>query len=167
MTSLHATPARRPGASRFLSLRLGSSRYGIPVAQVREIIVMAPLTEVPRMPPHIRGVINLRGNVVPVVGLRERFGMPALADESRACIVVLQPLGTAHAGSLVGAIVDAVDEVVPLADAEIGPPPEFGGQLDTRHLIGIATRNGTVLTLLDVAHLFDPETDPTTPRTLP
>ena len=64
------------------------------VAQVREIIVMCPLTEVPRMPAHIRGVINLRGTVVPVVGLRERFGMPPLDDEGRACIVV--QIGRAH-----------------------------------------------------------------------
>ncbi|MEN9706407.1 MAG: hypothetical protein RLZZ393_2286, partial [Pseudomonadota bacterium] len=100
-----AAPSPRPG--RYLGLRLGGSRYGIPVSQVREIIVMCPVTEVPRMPAHIRGVINLRGTVVPVVGLRERFGMPTLDDETRACIIVLQPLGNARPGSLVGAIVDA------------------------------------------------------------
>jgi len=167
MTNLNAAtaPPSRPG--RYLGLRLGGSRYGIPVAQVREIIVMCPVTEVPRMPAHIRGVINLRGTVVPVVGLRERFGMSPLEDEARACIVVLQPLGTARPGSLVGAIVDAVDEVLALADSEIGPPPEFGSQFDVRHISGIATRNGNVHTLLDVAHIFDPELNSTTLRTTP
>jgi purine-binding chemotaxis protein CheW len=80
---------------------------------------------------------------------------------------VLQPLGTARPGSLVGAIVDAVDEVIALADSEIGPPPEFGGQFDVRHISGIATRNGAVHTLLDVAHIFDPELNSTTLRTTP
>lgn len=167
MTSLVPATSSTARPARYLGLRLGGSRYGIPVAQVREIIVMCPVTEVPRMPAHIRGVINLRGTVVPVVGLRERFGMPPLEDETRACIVVLQPLGIARPGTLVGAIVDAVDEVLALPESEIGPPPEFGDQLDVRHIAGIATRNGLVHTLLDVAHIFEPETHSTTPRTLP
>jgi purine-binding chemotaxis protein CheW len=167
MTNLNPAAAPPPRPGRFLGLRLGGSRYGIPVTQVREIIVMCPVTEVPRMPAHIRGVINLRGTVVPVIGLRERFGMQALEDEARACIIVLQPLGSARPGSLVGAIVDAVDEVIALADADIGPPPEFGGQVDVQHISGIATRNGLVHTLLDVAHIFDPELNSTTLRTTP
>jgi chemotaxis signal transduction protein len=98
MTNLNPAAAPPPRPGRFLGLRLGGSRYGIPVTQVREIIVMCPVTEVPRMPAHIRGVINLRGTVVPVIGLRERFGMQALEDEARACIIVLQPLGSARPG---------------------------------------------------------------------
>ncbi|MFM1886904.1 MAG: hypothetical protein RL026_2061 [Pseudomonadota bacterium] len=140
--------------ARYLSFRLGDDGYVVPVQAVREILVICPVTPVPCMPAHIRGVINLRGTVVAVADLRTRFGMPATADGDRSCIVVLQ-LGTRGGlHNLLGIVVDQVEEVIALAGGEIGPPPDFGGALDTRHITGIATWRGQVRTVLDVDEIF-------------
>lgn len=145
------TAKAKPG--RYLTFTLGRESYGLPVLFVREIIRICPITPVPRMPAYIRGVINLRGKVVPILDLRAKFGLAATAESERACIVVVQ-LGDSPAHlTLMGAIVDAVEEVVQLNAPEIEGAPDFGGSPDTHYILGIAKVRGTVKTLLDLQRI--------------
>jgi len=142
----------KPG--RYLTFRLGRESYGLPVLGVREIIRLCPITPVPRMPAYIKGVINLRGKVIPILDLRAKFQLARDAYDERACIIVVQA-GTAPAPvTLIGAIVDAVEEVVQLGEADLEPTPDFGGSPDTQYILGMATVHGGVKTLLDLDTVF-------------
>ena len=142
-------------AGRYLTFALGADSYGLPVLVVREIIRLCPNTSVPRMPEYVKGVINLRGTVIAVIDLRAKFEMPSASLGDRTCIIVVQvrsPSGSGH--TLMGAIVDTVEEVVNLAADEIEPTPDFGGSLDTRYMLGVATIRGGVKTLIDIEKIF-------------
>ncbi len=143
--------------SKYVTFTLGQESYGLPVLHVREIIRICPITPVPNMPPHVRGVINLRGTVIAVLDLRAKFSMaPVLAGE-RACIIVLQ-LGVASTRpTLIGIIVDAVEEVVQLGNSEIEPCPNFGGSTASQYILGVATVRGGVKTLLEIEKIFAEE----------
>ena len=142
-------PVARPG--KYLTIRLGRESYGIPVLKVREIIRICPITWVANMPPQVRGVINLRGKVIPVVDLRTRFGLPAGADHDRTCIVVTQVAATVGNGSrLYGVIVDGVEDVAHFTAADIQPTPDFGGAIDTRFITGMAKTGDSVKSLIDL-----------------
>ena len=142
-------PVARPG--KYLTIRLGRESYGIPVLKVREIIRICPITRVANMPAQVRGVINLRGKVIPVVDLRTRFGLPAEADHDRTCIVVTQVSATLGNGSrLYGVIVDGVEEVAHFSAADIQPTPDFGGAVDTRFITGMAKAGDSVKALIDL-----------------
>jgi purine-binding chemotaxis protein CheW len=147
-----ATAARLAAApGKYLTMTLGGESYGIPVLKVREIIRLCPITRVANMPPHVRGVINLRGKVIPVVDLRTRFGVSAGPDHDRTCIVVTQVAATAGSGPrLYGVIVDAVEEVANFSAADIQPAPDFGGAIDTRFLTGMARQGDAVKSLIDL-----------------
>ncbi len=137
-------------AGKYLTFTLGQESYGVQVLKVREIIRLMEITAVPQMPDYIKGVINLCGKIVPVVDLRLKFGLAKTEDTERTCIVVVQ---VAHAGgtrSNIGVIVDAVEEVVNLAASEIEDVPDFGSQLQTDYLLGMAKLKGVVKTLLDI-----------------
>jgi purine-binding chemotaxis protein CheW len=147
-----AAPAAKPG--RYLTFKLGRESYGLPVLGVREIIRLCPITPVPRMPDYIKGVINLRGKVIPILDLRAKFQLSSESYGERACIVVVQ-VGTPPATvMLMGAIVDAVEEVVQLSEAELEPTPDFGGSPATDYILGMATIHGGVKTLLDLNQVF-------------
>lgn len=134
---------------KYLMLQLGAEEYGIRVLQVREIIGVQDITTVPHTPKHVKGVINLRGKVIPVVDLRLRFGMPPVEATSRTCIIVVQVRGTA-ATALIGLLVDGVCEVTTLASEDIEDPPEFAGSLPAPFLLGMAKGKGKVRILLDI-----------------
>src|SRR3954462_12153539 len=104
--------AAKPG--RYLTFKLGRESYGLPVLGVREIIRLCPITPVPRMPDYIKGVINLRGKVIPILDLRAKFQLSSESCGERACIIVVQLGAPPAAVTLMGAIVDAVEEVVNL-----------------------------------------------------
>lgn len=141
--------AARPG--KYLTITLGHESYGIPVLKVREIIRICPITRVANMPAQVRGVINLRGKVIPVVDLRTRFGLPAGADHDRTCIVVTQVAATVGNGSrLYGVIVDGVEDVANFSAADIQPTPDFGGAVDTRFITGMAKSGDSVKALIDL-----------------
>ena len=144
--------AAKPG--RYLTFKLGQESYGLPVLGIREIIRLCPITPVPRMPEHIRGVINLRGKVIPILDLRAKFQLSRESYGERACIVVVQAGAPPATVTLMGAIVDAVEEVVQLSEAELEPTPDFGGSPDTGHILGMATIHGGVKTLLDLNKVF-------------
>jgi purine-binding chemotaxis protein CheW len=137
------SPAVRAG--RYLIFVLGAEEYGIEVLKVREIIGPLPITRVPRMPEAVRGVINLRGKVIPVVDLRVRFGLEATDHGARTCMVVVQT----GAGEF-AAMVDRVCEVATIAESEIEDTPAFGAAVDTDYLLGVAKLGTRVRLLLDI-----------------
>ncbi len=144
--------AAKPG--RYLTFKLGPESYGLPVLGVREIIRLCPITPVPKMPAYIKGVINLRGKVIPILDLRAKFQLSNESYGERACIIVVQ-VGTSPTNlMLMGAIVDAVEEVVQLSAAELEPTPDFGGAPSTDYILGMATIHGGVKTLLDLDKVF-------------
>jgi len=144
--------AAKPG--RYLTFRLGRESYGLPVLGVREIIRLCPITPVPRMPEYIKGVINLRGKVIPILDLRAKFQLSTGSYGDRACIIVVQVGAPPVTVMLMGAIVDAVEEVVQLGEKELAPTPDFGGSPNTDYILGLATINGGVKTLLDLDKVF-------------
>jgi len=146
------TTAAKPG--RYLTFKLGRESYGLPVLGVREIIRICPITPVPKMPAYIKGVINLRGKVIPILDLRAKFQLSSESYGERACIVVVQVGALPASVKLMGAIVDAVEEVVQLSEAELEPTPDFGGAPRTDYILGMATIHGGVKTLLDLDKVF-------------
>lgn len=138
----------------YLTFKLGQESYGLPVLGVREIIRLCPITPVPRMPAYIKGVINLRGKVIPILDLRAKFQLSNEGYGERACIIVVQVGAPPAVVTLMGAIVDAVEEVVRVGEAELEPTPDFGGTPDTAYILGMATIHGGVKTLLDLNKVF-------------
>jgi len=143
-----APAAALPG--KYLSFTLGRESYGVPVLAVREIIRLCPITPVASMPPHVRGVINLRGKVIPVVDLRIRFGLPDPVDHDRACIVVAQVAASDGGRRPYGMIVDGVEEVSGYAADAVVPPPDFGTAIANRFIAGMARSHAGVTTLIDL-----------------
>jgi purine-binding chemotaxis protein CheW len=132
-------------AGKYLIFVLGAEEYGVQVARVREIIGAMPITRVPRMPESVRGVINLRGKIIPVVDLRIRFGLDAVDHGQRTCIIVVQAAGTEF-----GVVVDRVSEVASVDASAIEDAPAFGADIDTEYLLGIAKHGTRVRLLLDI-----------------
>jgi purine-binding chemotaxis protein CheW len=150
--SAPATTVAKPG--KYLTFRLGRESYGLPVLGVREIIRICPITPVPRMAAYIKGVINLRGKVLPILDLRAKFQLSTEGYGERACIIIVQ-VGTPPAEiRLMGAMVDAVEDVVLLSAADLEPTPDFGGSPNADYILGMATVHGGVKTLLDLDKVF-------------
>ncbi len=135
-------------AGKYLTFQLASEDYAIPVLQVREIMGVQHITAVPQTPSAVKGVINLRGKIIPVVDLRVKFGLASAEYTQRTCIVVVQLSGTA-AGQM-GIVVDEVSEVLTLAGADIEDTPAFGRGVSLPYLIGMAKVKGKVKILLDI-----------------
>src|SRR5579862_8185060 len=134
---------------KYLTFALSQEEYGLPVLKVREIIKVMDITQVPQVPGHVRGVINLRGKVIPVVDLRLKFGFPSEACTERTCIIVVDvdlPSGKV----MMGIVVDSVSEVLNLTGTEIDAPPAFGDQVSTEYMLGLAKVKGAVKILLDL-----------------
>lgn len=144
-------------ARKYLTFGLGHESYGVGVLKVREIIRMLDITGVPQMPPYVKGVINLRGKVVPIVDLRVKFGLAKAENTERTCIVVVEVVSKAGARMLMGMIVDAVEEVATIPPADIEPTPNFGGNLSTEYILGMAKVRGSVKTLLDIDSVLTAE----------
>jgi purine-binding chemotaxis protein CheW len=137
-------------AAKYLTFALGRESYGVAVLQVREIIKLLPITQVPQMPPHIKGVINLRGKIIPVADLRIKFGLGDIKDTEKTCIVVVQVELQAQKRLQMGLVVDEVEEVISLTGADVEPSPEFGTAVDTTYLLGMVKVKGAVKMLLDI-----------------
>lgn len=130
---------------KFLTFFLAEEEYGVEILKVHEIIGLLPITRVPRTPSFIRGVVNLRGRVIPIVDLRLKFGMEAKEATEETCIVVVQVQGVQT-----GLIVDRVNEVLDIADGDVEDAPNFGTDVHTEYLLGIAKTGGRVRLLLDI-----------------
>jgi purine-binding chemotaxis protein CheW len=134
---------------KYLTFSLGGEEYGIGILKVREIIGMVNVTPVPQMPDFVKGIINLRGKVIPVIDLRRRFAMQSIAYTERTCIIVVEI--HAETGCVpFGIVVDGVSEVLKVRDAEIEDTPNFGAQSDTDVILGMAKTEGGVKILLDI-----------------
>jgi purine-binding chemotaxis protein CheW len=138
---------RRSG--KYLTFQLGQEEFGIQVVKVREIMGLQDIIAVPQTPSYVKGVINLRGKVTPVVDLRLKFGLPEAEYTRRTCIIVVQVTGGAGA-MLMGIIVDGVSEVLNLTAADIEDTPDFGDGTATPFLLGMAKTKGRVKILLEI-----------------
>ena len=130
---------------KYLVFTLDDAEYAIAVADVREIIGAIPITRVPGVPDSVRGVVNLRGKIIPVADLRIRFNMAAVDHGARTCIIVVRARGGEF-----GLVVDKVLEVARIAETDIEPPPVFGADVHTDYLIGVARNGNGARLLLDV-----------------
>jgi purine-binding chemotaxis protein CheW len=149
--------AERVVAGKYLTFTLGAETYGLEVLKVREIIRLPSITPVPQMPSHILGVMNLRGKIIPVLDLHIRFGLPNQAATERTCVVVVQAKTGNSAETLMGLVVDDVQEVMGISEAEIEETPEFGSSFSTDYLVGVAKLKGKVALLLDIARVLATE----------
>jgi purine-binding chemotaxis protein CheW len=137
-------------AGKHLTFVLGREHYGVPVLKVREIIRLCDITPVPQMPDYIKGVLNLRGKIIPVADLRVKFRLASTENTDLTCIVVVQVSLADKSSTLMGLIVDAVEEVANLTPADIEPTPDFGGAVQADYILGMAKVKGQVKALLDI-----------------
>jgi len=129
---------------KYLTFKLANEEYGVEVLKVREIMGLIDITSVPQMPPHMKGVINLRGKVIPVVHLRLKFGLHEIEPTEQTCIIVVD------VGQEIGIIVDRVSEVLDITGDSIEPPPAMGAAVDTSFILGMGKVGEAVKILLDV-----------------
>jgi len=140
-------------AGKYLTFALAGEEYGLPVLKVREIIKILDITVVPQAPPHVKGVINLRGKVIPVVDLRLKFGFASQDYDERTCIIVIE-VALQSSKVMMGVVVDAVSEVLTITSDEIEATPDFGEHVNTEFMRGVAKIKGRVKFLLDLDRIF-------------
>ena len=141
---------------KYLTFYLADEEYGIGILKIKEIIGMMPITTVPQTPEFVKGVINLRGKVIPVMDLRLRFGMEPIDYNERTCIIVVEIEGVA--GTIqIGLVVDTVSEVLNVNSEDIEKAPTFGAKLNTDYILGMAKMEGGVKILLDIDHVISEE----------
>lgn len=146
--SMHANEAAPQGVTafhQFLTFALGQEEYGVEILKIQEIKGFSAITPLPNAPAYIKGVLNLRGTIVPIVDLRKKFGMPEEAYTKFTVIVVVQVQG-----KIMGFIVDAVSDVLTVTGADIQPTPDLHGQVDTTFLNGLAKTGEKLVILLDI-----------------
>jgi purine-binding chemotaxis protein CheW len=153
--STMAPPESGPSAKndsrtgKYLAFQLGREEFAIQVLKVREIMGIQDITAVPQTPVFVKGVINLRGKVIPVIDLRVKFGLPEVEYTQRTCIIVVQIQGP-DSVSLTGIVVDEVSEALNIAAGEIEDTPDFGDGAATPYILGMAKSKGKVKILLDI-----------------
>ena len=140
-------------AGKYLIFHLGAEEFGTEVLKVREIMGLQDITSIPQVPAYVKGVLNLRGKVIPVIDLRLKFGMPPEDYTPRTCIIVMHSHQTEE-DATIGMIVDGVVEVLNLTAADIEDTPDFGPGIVTPYLTGMAKIKGKVKILLDIDHVL-------------
>ncbi len=141
---------------KYLTFSLAEEDYGIGILKIKEIIGMMPITLVPQTPEHVKGVINLRGKVIPVIDLRLRFGMESIEYDERTCIIVVEIKGQAVTVQI-GIVVDSVSEVLNIKGEDVEETPTFGTSLNTDFILGMAKMEGGVKILLDIDEVLSTE----------
>lgn len=141
---------------KYLTFSLAEEEYGIGILKVKEIIGMITITAVPQTPSHVKGVINLRGKVIPVIDLRLKFGMPTMDYTERTCIIVIE-ISKDDGHILIGILVDSVSEVLNIKGADIEDTPNFGTRLNTDYILGMAKTGGKIKILLDIDKVMNAE----------
>jgi purine-binding chemotaxis protein CheW len=134
---------------KYLTFALGREGYGLQILKVREIIGYMEITAVPRTPSHVKGVINLRGQVISVIDLRTKFGMESAEKTDETCIIVVETLQDGRKLNI-GLIVDKVSEVLNIAEEAIEDPPELGSSVDAQFILGMGKIGNAVKILLDI-----------------
>ena len=138
---------------KYLTFALAGEEYGIGILKVKEIIGLMPITTVPQTPGYVKGVINLRGKVIPVADIRLKFGMEPMAYNDRTCIIVVEIKGADRTIPM-GIVVDSVSEVLNIKGGDIEDTPSFGSHLNTAFILGMAKTNNSVKILLDIDRVF-------------
>jgi purine-binding chemotaxis protein CheW len=139
-----------------LTFTLGGESFGVDVMQVKEVLDIAPITRVPRGSPHMRGVINLRGMVIPVMDLAGKLGMRVGGEDGNPCIIVVEMMQHGERAAA-GVMADAVLEVVEIPSDQVEPAPAIGMRLDRKFIRGLAKRENGLLVLLDLDRIFSPD----------
>ncbi len=150
--SIHQGNEHAPDGSlggKYLTFKLGDEEYGVQILKVREIIGLMDITKVPQMPSYVKGVINLRGKVIPVIDLRTKFSLPQVEYTDQTCIIVID------VGGMVGTIVDSVQEVADISGEEIEPPPPMSSEVNSEIILGLAKSKENVKILLDIDKVLD------------
>ncbi len=142
---------------KYLTFSLSREEFGIPIQKVKEIIGMMEITAIPRTPPFIRGVINLRGKIIPLMDLRLKLGLPEKAYSERTCIIVVEVAAEEKGIRTMGIVVDMVSEVVNVSEGEIERPPQYGREEKVHFLRGMGKVKGKVVLLLDIQKVLDAE----------
>ncbi|PKN04547.1 MAG: chemotaxis protein CheW [Deltaproteobacteria bacterium HGW-Deltaproteobacteria-9] len=140
----------------YLTFKLEGEVFALDVAKVREILDYTTITKVPQTPEFMKGVINLRGSVVPVVDMRLKFGIPSQVKTVDTCIIVVE-INIDNEATVLGALVDSVQEVFELEPAQIEPAPRIGTKLRTEHILGMGKRDDQFVIILDVDKVFSTE----------
>jgi purine-binding chemotaxis protein CheW len=141
---------------KYLTFALAKEEYGIGILKVREIIGMMPITTVLRTPGFVKGVINLRGKVIPVMDLRLKFGMEEIPYTERTCIIVME-IDSPSGRFSIGTVVDSVSEVLNIKGTDMEATPNFGTKLNTEYILGLAKMNGALKILLDIDKILNNE----------
>jgi len=144
-----AVKAMADREGKYLTFTLADEEYGIGILKIKEIIGMMPVTSVPKTPEFVKGVINLRGKVIPVLDLRLRFGIEEIEYTERTCIIVVE-VESLSGRVEIGIVVDSVSEVLNIKGSEIEDTPAFGTRLDTSFILGMAKMEGGIKILLDI-----------------
>lgn len=139
---------------KYLTFSLAEEEYGIGILKIKEIIGMMPITTVPQTPDFVKGVINLRGKVIPVIDLRLRFGIESNDYTERTCIIVVEILGQ-NGTVQIGIVVDTVSEVLNVKADDVEDTPAFGTKLNTEYILGMAKMEGGVKILLDIDRVLN------------
>ena len=138
---------------KLLTFSLGTEGYGIPILKVKEIIGMMHITPVPKTADFVKGIINLRGKIIPVMDLRTKFGMEEKEYNERTCILVIE-IEMMNVQKLLGVVVDTVSEVVSITSDAIEPPPECGSDVEQNFILGIGKLKDRVVIILDIDNIF-------------
>lgn len=147
-----ASAGAKAKEGKYLTFVLGHEEYGLEILKVREIISVMEITEVPQVPPFIKGVINLRGKVIPIIDLRLKFGMSAIEYTRETCIIVVNVRDL-----LLGIVVDTVAEVLDIMEKDIDPSPTFGSTIKTDFILGMGKVKGKIKILLDIDRVLSTE----------
>lgn len=142
--------------SSYVTLAVQSETYAVSAASVRELVTLQPLTHVPTMPTCIRGLMNLRGTVVPVVDLARQLGLGATEVDAQTCLIIVEA-GTDGIRSLMGILTNDVQDVIELAESDIGPVPAFGAAVDAAYLAGVTRIGGRYVLILDLTKILTPD----------
>jgi len=154
--AVQAAPFQNENEGKYLTFQLAEEGYGIGILKVREIIGMLPVTPVPQTPMFLKGVINLRGQVIPVVDLRLKFGLMEEDYTERTSIIVVEVKGLSN-NIPIGIVVDTVSEVINIQAQEIEPAPTFGPSINTGFILGMAKTEGGVKILLNIDQVLSAE----------
>jgi len=141
-------------STQYLTFKLEEEIFALDVAEVREILDFTTVTKIPQTPAFMRGVINLRGSVVPVMDLRQKFGMSATEKTVNSCIIVTEMTMGAE-NVVIGVLADAVQEVIDMEPEQIEPAPHIGAKLNMDFILGMGKHNGTFMMILDIDRIFE------------
>jgi purine-binding chemotaxis protein CheW len=153
-TESSAHDSRGANENKFLSFCLGNEQYGVEILRVREIIGLLAITPLPQTPAYVKGVMNLRGRIIPVIDLRQRFGLPSTEATKETCIIVLEASEQDGTQTVMGAIVDSVREVQDIPKTAIEGAPEFGCEIPLRYILGMGKVKDKVIVLLEIGEVI-------------